>query len=85
MHTARARAEIVGRMAEIESALTESGVFLPDARLARLVVLHNPFALKPLPRSFAGSHDDQYGLLPGTGSEWGLVATGRLRHEVPDD
>lgn len=85
VHTARARAEVVGRMTETESALTKSGVFLPDARLARLVVLHNPFALNQLPPSFAGPHDDQYGLLPGTGSEWGLVATGRLRHEVPDD
>jgi hypothetical protein len=75
--------EVFERMTAIQSELTESGVYLPDDRLARLIIVHNPFTLMPLALSFAGPHDDQYG--PVGGSEWGLVASGPLRHEVPDD
>lgn len=82
--TPRARCEVYERMRVIEATMTRSGVYLPEARIARLVIAHNPFADNPLPRRFAGSHDDQYGALE-SGSEWGLLATGRLRREVPDD
>ena len=70
-------------MAKVQSELIERGVYVPEAQLARLIIVHNPFALTPLPLSFAGPHDEQYGTVGG--SEWGLVASGRLRHEVPDD
>ena len=79
----RARREVLERMTQIQSELVERGVYLPAARLARLIIVHNPFALMPLPLSFAGPHDDQYGLVRD--SEWDLVACGRLRQEVPDD
>jgi hypothetical protein len=83
----RDRSEVLDRMMNVTSALTESGVYLPNARLARLVILRNPYALNPLRPSFGGPHDDHYGLLSDsdTGSAWGLVAVGRLRDEVPDD
>ena len=82
---ARVRCEVFGRMRQTETALADRGVYLPDARLARLVLAINPFAMKPLAPTFAGPHDDQYGLVGETGSDWGLTATGRLRREVPDD
>ena len=81
--TARDRCEVIGRMHQIETAMTESGAYQPDARLGRLVLATNPFALKPLPPTFAGPHDDLYGSVGETG--WGLTATGRLRREVADD
>ncbi|MCA1672507.1 MAG: hypothetical protein LC799_09990 [Actinobacteria bacterium] len=81
----RARREVIERMSALETELTQRGVYQPEARIARLVITHNPFANNPLPLRFAGLHDDQYGPIGDSQSEWGLVATGRLRWEVPDD
>lgn len=75
--------EATKRMFDIESSLTERGVYLPDAWLARLVLAHNPFSLEPIAPTFAGPHDDEYGLVSES-STWGRISTGRLRHEVGD-
>ena len=72
-------------MSALETELTQRGVYQLEARIARLVITHNPFANNPLPLRFAGLHHDQYGPIGDSQSEWGLVATGRLRWEVPDD
>lgn len=83
--TPRERREVLERMSEVEERLTQGGLYQPEAREARLEIVHNPFATHPLPLAFAGLHDDQYGLTGATQSSWGLVAQGRLRWEVPGD
>jgi hypothetical protein len=57
----RCVAELGERMKAIEEELTERGVFNPHAAVARLVILHNPFAFHPLDHRFAGPHDEQHG------------------------
>ena len=56
----RALAEIQERYSEIEADLTERGLYLPDARRVRLGIYRNPDAAIPLPRTFAGVHDEQW-------------------------
>lgn len=81
----REQREIYERMSAMEAQLSRRGVYDPEARVARLVIAHNPFATNPLPLRFAGPHDDQYGAIGDSTLEWGLVATGWRRWEVPDD
>ena len=77
--------EAIWRREEIAQELLESGLYDPDAAVARLVILHNPFAKVPLPYEFAWLHDDQYGVVDlGDGrGEWCRIAEGRRRWEVP--
>lgn len=65
-HDSRIRAltEIYQRYADIEADLTERGLYLPNARRVRLAVYHNPNASIPLPRTFAGVHDEQWDEIP---------------------
>lgn len=81
----REQREIYERMASIEGQLTRAGAYDPEARVARLVIAHNPFAANPMPFGFGGPHDDHHGLIGDSALRWGLVAAGRLRWEVPDD
>jgi hypothetical protein len=82
--TRRELAEVIGRMAEIETEATDRGVFDPSASLARLIVLHNPHAVNSLTFDFAGPHDDQYGtaVVDDGRLGWGHVASGIRRWEV---
>ncbi len=48
-------------MNEVANHMAETGDFLPECKLVRLVVLHNPFATHPLDMStLAGPHDEQW-------------------------
>jgi hypothetical protein len=48
-------------MEEMTLHMIDTGDYLPDARLARLVVLHNPFAKRPLDMwALAGPHDEHW-------------------------
>jgi hypothetical protein len=70
---------------DIREALTARGVFDPDARVARLSIYHNPYALHPLDLRFGGPHDDQYSFVevgPGRVG-YGLVASGVRGWELP--
>jgi hypothetical protein len=47
---------------EIEEQLRVSGAYLPDARLVKLIVLHNPYATHPLGFEVLNAfHDVQWG------------------------
>lgn len=66
---------------EAEEQAIEAGVFDPEARLARLILLHNPHAAFKLDLDrFGGPHDDQWAL---AGEEYTAVAKGRMHWEVP--
>lgn len=77
-------ADKIEAMREIERALIRRGVFDPEAAVARLIIHHNPYAAYPIPREFAGVHDDQFATLVDDGQVlWTLVAQGVRRWEVP--
>jgi hypothetical protein len=78
--------EIYERMRGIELDLTSRGVFDPEARLARLLIAHNPFAAYPL-GGFAGPHDDQWRVRweDESHGSWERGPPGALRWEVPGD
>jgi len=61
-HDSRIRAltEVFERYSDIEADLTGRGLYLPNARRVRLSVYSNPNAAIPLPRTFAGVHDEQW-------------------------
>lgn len=65
--------------------MISTGAIDDDAKLARLIVLHNWHARYPIDLDwFGGPHDEQWGTLevrPGA-TEYGLLAEGRLRWEV---
>lgn len=63
-----------------------TGEFDPEARLARLTVIHNPYCDLPIDWNiFGGPHDDQWGHLPvDGGAGCMLLAQGRFRWEVPN-
>jgi len=65
-----AQAAIVRIAADTEDQFLASGAFDPNARLARLTVLHNPYALYPLDvRAFDQPHDVQWGRIEVDGRE----------------
>jgi hypothetical protein len=79
-HDSRIRAltEICNRYSIIEADLTERGLYLPSAKRIRLSIYLNPNAAIPLPRAFAGVHDDQWDELESNdGLAYGQVALGR--------
>lgn len=81
----RSVAELTKRMRDVEVALTNRGVFDPDAAVARLVVVHNPYAVHPLDPHFAGPHDEQHGVIE-IGRDrvvWTQVTCGVSQWEVP--
>jgi hypothetical protein len=71
-------------MSQLAQRLLESGALVPDARLVRLIVLHNPFARHPLDVSaLAGPHDEQWTAVDGTaGHQYARTWTGPRLHEV---
>jgi hypothetical protein len=65
-----AQAAIVRIATETEDQFLASGAYDPHARLARLTVLHNPYALHPLDiRAFDQPHDVQWGRIEVDGRE----------------
>lgn len=67
---AEAQAAIVRIATDTENQFLASGAFDPDARLARLTVLHNPYALHPLDiRAFDQHNDVQWGRIEVDGRE----------------
>lgn len=74
----RALTEIYDRYSAIEAKLTECGLHLPRAKRVRLRIYLNPNAAIPLPRTFAGVHDEQWDELPSDdGLAYAQVALGR--------
>jgi hypothetical protein len=71
-------------MGQLAQRMLESGALVPDARLVRLIVLHNPFARHPLDVSaLAGPHDEQWTAVDGTaGRQFARTWTGPRLHEV---
>jgi hypothetical protein len=85
--SSRALGETFVRRQEVESELTNRGIFDPSAALARFIVLHNPYARVPLPLEFAGMHDEQYSVVSDDddGALWRCISEGRLMQEVVRD
>lgn len=81
----RSVAELTERMRDVEVALTDRGVFDPDAAVARLVILHNPYAVHSLDPRFAGPHDEQHGVIEFGLDRvvWTQVTCGVSQWEVP--
>jgi hypothetical protein len=76
--------EWVRRREDLQRELTERGTFDPSACLARLVVLHNPFAHRPLSPRLFGLYDEHHGVTTADGTTvWAQVACGRLAKLVP--
>jgi hypothetical protein len=71
---------------ELAGAMERAGTIDPTAALARLIVLHNPFAAQPMDLdTFGGPHDEQWGpieLVPGE-LAYAVVAQGRKSWEIP--
>ncbi|MFN3256365.1 MAG: hypothetical protein ACE37B_11775 [Ilumatobacter sp.] len=72
---------------DVEGELTKAGDFDPSAAVARLQVIHNPWAANPLPEGyFGGPHDEQFRLrLDTEPTTMERFWTGWRIHEVPDD
>jgi hypothetical protein len=72
------------RRMELRQELTERGIFDPSAALARMVVLHNHYAHRPVDPGMFGLYDEHHGVIEMIGgAEWTHVASGRLANLVP--
>jgi hypothetical protein len=83
--SSRELTEVSIRRREIAEEMERIGTYDPTAALARLVILHNPYAKVRLPFEFGGPHDHQYGAIESAEGtrQWCRLAEGRLRQEVP--
>jgi hypothetical protein len=71
---------------EIYEHMTATGDYIPDARVAKLIVLHNPFAAHPLGLDVLdGPHDVQWARTTTMAGEvgYGPVKCGRLTIRTP--
>jgi hypothetical protein len=80
--------QLISQTAVIRDAYaeaTESGVFDPEAVAVRLVVLHNPHAVRPIScEMFGGPYDENRSVVVrGSQATWETVAYGPLAHRVP--
>ncbi len=68
-----------------DAELTRAGVLDADARVARMIFLHNPFAEHPLDLRVGGPHDQQWSIVDhGDHTTYEVIAEGRDCHELPD-
>jgi hypothetical protein len=83
----RAASAAIGRItSQIEHQYLESGTYNPAASLARLIVLHNPYADRSLRLDIlSGPHDEQWMAYRDEGATlYGERWKGPLIHEVPN-
>jgi hypothetical protein len=81
----REGAAIVRVTEEVYEHMTTTGDYIPDARVARLIVLHNPYATHPFGLDvFDGPHDVQWARTTTMGDiRYGPVKWGRLVIRTP--
>ncbi len=80
----REGAAIVRATEEVYKHMTATGDYIPDARVAKLTVLHNPYATYPLELDVLdGAHDVQWARITTAAGEvgygpakWGRLVTG---------